>query len=130
MSTTRVMPGIENLEGQTFNGLTVERLVSRHPVRWCLRCSRCGTHWDESHERVRYVTCRNSSCGKTSAPRSSLITTGVAVPAVRSRDSDAAREFRREPPKPQVRWAPLTAEMLRNADPDGLRHHLDYLERK
>ena len=61
--STRVMSGIEDLHGQTTaNGLRVELLVSRRPVVWLLRCTRCGSSWNEPHITVRHAPCRNVNC--------------------------------------------------------------------
>lgn len=95
---TLVMTGVENLAGQTTqNGLCVERLVSRRPVHWAVRCARCGCNWTEPHASVRYVKCRNQHCGQSSPTRrGSSAETTQAIPANRSRDSQSAREFRAE----------------------------------
>ena len=129
--TSRVMPGIEDLTGREFNGIRVERLASRSPVRWHVRCTKCGSNWIEDHVRVRYIGCRNASCGRpASEPRRPLVQTGNAIPATRTRDSDSARQFHRgENTVPTVRWAQPDPETFRNADPDSLRGYLDQVRR-
>jgi len=131
-----VFNGFSDLTGEHRGTLVIEGLASRSPVRWRVRCTNenCRLQTVIDHTRLQngaITDCPNAQCKRpTSVRRATLAATGVATPAVRSRDSDAARDFRREPPKPQVRWAPLTHEMLRNADPDSLRRHLDELEGK
>lgn len=134
--STVVHHGFKDLTGEHRGTLLIEGLASRHPVRWRVRCANenCRLTTIVDHVRLQngaVKDCPNPQCKRpTSAPRSVLATTGIATPAVRTRDSDAAREFRREPPKPQIRWAAPTAEALRNADPDVLRHYLDDLENR
>ena len=136
MNAVLVMSGTKDLTGEHRGTLRIEGLASRHPVRWRVRCTNenCRLQTVIDHARLQngaVKDCPNAQCKRpASAPRSVLATTGIATPAVRTRDSDAAREFRREPPKPQVRWAAPTAEALRNADPDVLRHYLDDLENR
>lgn len=131
MTDQRIMPGIDNLQGREFNGIFVERLASRHPVRWQLRCVRCGSNWVEDHARVRYIGCRNSTCGRAPLePRATLVQTGQAMTAVRSRDSESAREFhRQQTAEPVIRWAAQPSEAgMQNADPSSMRRYLDYVE--
>ena len=91
-----IMPGIENLTGTTTrSGLTVERMVSRRPVSWGVRCAHCNSNWTEPHASVRYAVCRNQHCSQTAAPaRRSVAEVGHATPANRSRITDEARRFR------------------------------------
>jgi hypothetical protein len=124
MSTTREMIGVEDLTGQRFGNVIVRGMVSRHPLTWELSCILCGSSWNERHERVRYGRCRNNSCGRTASEnRATLASTGQAMPGVRSRDSESARRFQREQHAgPVIRWTEPTV----NADPDGMRHYLDW----
>jgi hypothetical protein len=93
----RVMHGIEDLTGHEFRGIHVERLASRFPVRWYVRCGQCGSNWVEDHNRVRYIGCRNTNCGRTpSGTRSTIAQAVQGVTAVRSRDSESARRFHAE----------------------------------
>jgi len=126
------MSGTENLEGRDFNGLRVVRMVSRRPVVWEVQCIRCNSHWNESHSRVRYATCRNNNCGHApSEPRTTIAQTGKAVTATRSRDSESARQFQNEQTKqPVIRWAQPNAETFAGADPDSLRHYIESMEGK
>jgi len=132
--STVVHHGFKDLTGENRGTLLIEGLASRHPVRWRVRCTneQCRLTTIVDHVRLQngaVKDCPNAQCKcPTSVRRVVLAKTGIATPAVRSRDSDAAREFRREPSKPQVRWTAMTDEMMRNADPDALRHYLDDLE--
>lgn len=133
MRDRRVMPGIENLEDREFNGVRVERLASRHPVRWYLRCVRCGANWIEDHARVRYTGCRNSSCGHSaSEPRATLARTGNPVTAVRSRDSESVWEYQRQQSAASVvKWAAQPSESgMLAADPSSVRAYIDHLEKR
>lgn len=127
MTTATTYFGFENLAGQEFGGVRVERLVSRRPVRWQLVCTRCGASWNDGHDRVRFATCRSDSCGKVATRRSTLATTRAVVTATRSRDSDSFSEYMRTPQP--VKATPLQANPFEGADPDILRHYLDYEEK-
>lgn len=98
MSTQRIMAGFEDLTGKTFGTLNVVQMVCRSPLTWRVVCTRCNSSWNERHERIRYVSCRNSVCGRTVKPRTmgGLTSTGAVNVAIRSRDSESAREFKRE----------------------------------
>lgn len=133
--STVVYNGFENLAGQEFNGLIVERMITRRPVVWKLVCTKCGGSQNESHTRVRYATCRNTNCNRAPLEqRSTLAQTGQRIEGIRSRDSDGARQFQQESTQQQqckVVWRDMPSdEAMRNADPDSLRRHLDYLEDK
>jgi len=124
-------PGFENLQGCEFNGIHVERLASRSPVRWYVRCGQCGSHWTEEHGRVRYIGCRNQHCGQTplDTRRSTTTVTSVVVPATRSRDGAARRaELEQEEHRTVTFGGEPSTEGMRAADPAALRHYLDYLE--
>ena len=58
--------GVANREGQRWGTLVILRMVSRHPVRWLIRCLRCGCEWAEANERLQVggLLCRNSVCFK------------------------------------------------------------------
>lgn len=93
-----VYNGFEDLSGQTTSsGLTVERLVSRRPVSWGVRCSHCNSNWTEPHASVRYAVCRNQHCSQTATPaRRSVAEVGDKTPLNRSSVSDEARRFRQD----------------------------------
>jgi hypothetical protein len=124
------MPGLIDYTGATNkNGLFVERMASRYPLRWHVRCTRCQSNWDADHRQIPYLTCRNTNCGRTPlGPRATLAEIGQAVTAVRSRDSESIRQYERQQIEKPVRWAEHTPETLASADPDSLRRFLDYLE--
>ena len=96
MTTTRVFNGIEDLTGATLpSGLLVQRMVSRRPVAWSVRCAHCNSNWTEPHASVRYAVCRNQHCSQTATPaRRSVAQVGQAIPANRTRTTDEARQFR------------------------------------
>lgn len=67
MTGTRIMPGLENLEGRTFGTLRIGRMVERHPQpRYSTTCSLCSAQSTETNSRLVNGTarCRNSTCGK------------------------------------------------------------------
>lgn len=135
MSATKVYNGFENMAGLTTDsGLFVEQIISRKPVTWAVRCTRCNTRFNARHERVRCITCQNNVCGKESVRSSSnLSMTAQIAPGVRSRDSESSIAFQHEQHKSerQVTWASQpTAAGLANADPDAIRSYLDSLGRK
>lgn len=71
MSTTRVMPGVANMEGQTVNTLKVGEMVSRNPrPRYNTTCQRCGARSTEGQDRLvnGAARCRSLSCGKSVQP--------------------------------------------------------------
>jgi hypothetical protein len=115
-----------SLEGRTVGTLSVERLTSLRPPRYAIRCQQCGTRWDgEGHANLTTnPRCRNLSCGRAELPPApSMGAVRVHTSAVRSADSDAARRYVADAPRP----AP-TAVVL-PANPDGMRSYLDALER-
>lgn len=100
MSTERIMLSgqIDQTGTTNVNGLFVDGMASRYPLRWAVHCVQCNSSWVEDHSRIQYASCRNSTCGRTIKPRSmgGLTSTGTVNTAVRSRDSESAREFMRE----------------------------------
>lgn len=117
MNTRREMSGFRDLTG-TVNpsGQRITRMVSRNPLRWEVTCDHCKTVQPAVlHARAQYVSCRNVTCGQTApAPRSAQAQPG-APEAVRSRDSQSARQFRnaeaeREGQERQVAEEQATAE--------------------
>lgn len=127
MSDQRVMQGLVDYTGTTNqNGIVVEQMASRNPLRWFVRCTRCSSNWIADHRQIEYLACRNSQCGKDSLePSRTLAQTGQAITAVRSRDSQSAREYQREHAEPERHWA---EPIFENADPASIRRYLDYQE--
>lgn len=132
--STPVYNGFTDLAGQQRGTLLIERLASRHPVRWHVRCLNdgCGLRTVIDHARLQngaVTDCTNLQCKRpASAPRAAFAATGFATPAIRSRDSDSARQFQRERQTARVTWREPTADTFANADPDALRHYLDSRE--
>lgn len=122
--------GFQNLTGRTFGKLTVLSLASRQPVMWQVRCE-CGCSWKELHTRLlTNPQCRNSGCGRSvpASPRNAAIV--VPVPATRSRDSDAARQFARSQTAQVSFSGEPSAEAIRNADPRSVSAYLDEQKEK
>jgi len=72
MPTTRVMPGIVNMEGRTVNSLKVGRMVARHPApRYETTCERCGARSTQSQDRLTSgaARCLAANCGRVERPR-------------------------------------------------------------
>jgi hypothetical protein len=116
-----------SLEGCTVGTLSVERLTSLRPPRYAIRCQQCGTRWDgEGHTNLTTnPRCRNLSCGRAELPPApSMGTVRAPITSVRSADSESARRYVADAPRP-AQPAPLPA-----GNPDGTRSYLDYLERQ
>jgi len=98
MSTVVVRQGLADLLGSTVKGLFVTRMVSRHPPRYETQCGVCSAKRVFSHTQLTSGTarCIADGCGKKPVTRPAALSTDVRVPAVRSRDSDAARQFQAE----------------------------------
>jgi hypothetical protein len=99
MSSRRVMNGATDLTGSTNpQGQRITRMVTRRPLAWELRCTICGgSQSPVAHNRAEYAVCRNTNCGKSvTSPRATLATTVNKSVAVRSRDSESARQFHTE----------------------------------
>jgi hypothetical protein len=74
MNGQREMPGYLDQTGKRINTLRVERITSRTPLRYSVRCEVCGTQTTEPHQRLTSgsATCRNSNCGKPATKRDLL----------------------------------------------------------
>lgn len=127
-----MMYGTEDLTGQHRGTLLVERAVSLRPLRWHVRCEVCGTSFQVDHMRLQngaVNACPNNLCGKTPAvSRSTSAQTGQRVEAIRSRDTESARDFHQQ--EQHIVWGQPSTEGMLNADPDSLRRFLDYEENK
>lgn len=101
-SSQRVMSGIQDLTGERRGSLVIERIASRRPLRWYVRClnKECNLQTVVDHARLQNGAvrdCPNAQCGKEQAmPRTTLAKTGSRTDAVRSRDSRSALEYMRE----------------------------------
>jgi hypothetical protein len=100
MTTQRIMLSgqIDQTGTTNQNGIYVDGMASRYPLRWAVHCVRCNSSWVEDHSRIQYAACRNAVCGRVIKPRTpgAAATVGVVPVAVRSRDSDSIREYLRE----------------------------------
>lgn len=133
MTTTRVMVGTADFTGQRVNTLHIGAMVSRHPSpRYMTTCERCGARGTAGQHDISTgaARCRAASCGREPLePRATLAQVGYTPTAVRSRDSESARQFQQQQIEKPVRWADQPSEVgLQNADPDSLRRFLDYQE--
>jgi len=75
-TVTRVMnDGKVDLTGRTVNGLRVERMTQRQPLRYAVKCETCSATTSESHERLIHgaAKCRNANCGKIDRKQERLI---------------------------------------------------------
>ncbi len=71
MSSTRVMPGVIDMQGRKVGTLVVGEMVSRHPKpRYRTTCE-CGAQSTEGHDRLANgaARCMSSSHGKSITPR-------------------------------------------------------------
>lgn len=112
--------GFENLSGQQRGNLIVESRASLQPLRWSVRCTVCGSSWNEPHSTlVQSVApaCRNAACGRTVEPSRSSAGVGSIQTGVRSSDSDSARRFASEQQRRAVTMPTMTDEAMMNADP-------------
>jgi len=64
--SSREMVGSIDRTGQRFGTLQVIRMVTRYPLRWLIRCDRCGSEWREPNETLQIggLRCRNNACFK------------------------------------------------------------------
>lgn len=99
MSTQRVMSGgSADLTGQRRGTLLIERMASRSPLRWHVRCEneQCNLQTVVDHARLQngaLKTCPNPQCGKTSPVRQSTGDVRQHIPLNRSNVSAEARRF-------------------------------------
>lgn len=133
MTTTRVMPGIEDLTGKSRGSLRIEKLISRLPVRWAVRCEfpGCGLSTIVDHQKLQngvVTDCPNranhqrSNRARTPGP----VATVATIPTgVRSRDSASSRQFQREQRAVLERRYSEPVGIPPDADPDILRRYLD-----
>jgi hypothetical protein len=101
MSTLVMTDGSQNLEGQRRGSLVIERIASRRPLRWAVRCinDTCNLRTVVDHVKLQNGTvknCPNPQCGKASSARQSIGSVGQQVPLNRSAVSDEARRFHAE----------------------------------
>ncbi|SFS10785.1 hypothetical protein SAMN05421771_1847 [Granulicella pectinivorans] len=92
MSTTRVMPGLINLEGRTVGTLKVGDMVARHPrPRYEVTCA-CGSSTTESHDRLMSgaAKCMSSTHNKLTEQRQRL-NESESIAAQRRADLEAAQ---------------------------------------
>lgn len=63
--TERVMLGFSDRTGQLVGTLRVVRMVSRSPVRYLVKCERCGSSWEAPNTALQQGrACRNEICYK------------------------------------------------------------------
>lgn len=77
MTTTRIMPGLLNMEGRVVNSLRIEKMIARHPQpRYETTCERCGTRSTASQDALTSgaARCRADACGKPVRVRSRDLT--------------------------------------------------------
>lgn len=95
----RAMPGVEDLTGQSRGSLLIEGIAQRQPLRWRVRCTNPGCNCSAVIDHMRLQNgavfkCPNRQCGKAPAASRSRQAQPGASEAIRSRDSESAREFR------------------------------------
>jgi len=126
--------GFENLSGQQRGNLIVESRASLQPLRWSVRCTVCGSSWNEPHSTlVQSVppACRNSACGRVAESSRSSANVGVIPTGVRSTDSDSARRFAQEQTRRTVIQDTATLDqMMASADPGAWAAHFEYERQK
>lgn len=125
--------GFIDLAGKSFGTLTVTQIARRTPaLAWRYRCNRCGTEGITLHTALvnGSARCGNNGCGRSVPNPSRTAAIVVPTPAVRSRDSDAARHHARtQVPSVSFSGEPSREAML-NADTGSVIAYLNDRDEK
>lgn len=68
--TTQIerLGGFADIDGRRFNTVVVTGFAGRNPVRWNVKCEKCGSAWIEHHIRLTgagdVFRCKNDACAK------------------------------------------------------------------